>query len=71
MMGYYDAILGLIPLTLVGFSGALYGIGLGLTTAVPIGAAVAAALVAHAMFVNAPVDVTDSAPSSQRTPSAD
>ena len=56
MVGYYDFILALIPVTLVGITGLLAGLGLGLTTAVPIAAVFSGGLVGHAMFVNAPVD---------------
>jgi hypothetical protein len=55
MTGYYDYVLGLIPLALFGLTGTLSLAGLGLTTAVPIAAGVAACIVGHAMFVNAPV----------------
>ena len=55
-MGYYDAVLGIIPVTLLGLTGLLYGAGLELTVAVPAAATTAAAVVAHAMFVRAPVD---------------
>lgn len=55
MVGYYDFILALIPVTLVGITGLLTGVGLGLTSAVPIAAVVSGGLVGHAMFVNAPV----------------
>lgn len=60
MVGYYDFILALIPVTLVGITGLLSVIGIGLTAAVPIAAVVAGGLVGHAMFVNAPV-ATDTA----------
>jgi len=56
MTGYYDIILGLIPLTLVGITGVLSIVGFALTVAVPLAAMVAVALIGHAMFVNAPVD---------------
>ena len=62
MTGYYDAILGLIPLTLVGFAGILTLAGLSLTLAVSIGATVSAALIGHAMFVRAPDRVSRSPP---------
>jgi hypothetical protein len=55
MTGYYDYVLGLIPLTLFGLTGGLAGVGLTLTQAVPIAAAVAAGIVAHALFVRSPV----------------
>lgn len=58
MIGYYDMILGLIPLTLVGVTGTLHGIGLESGIAVPLAAIVAAALVGHALFVKAPVSAT-------------
>ena len=64
MVSYYDLVLALIPLTLLGVSGVLSGVGLALTVAVPVGAAVAAGLVGHAMFVNGP---TPAAAPSNRT----
>ncbi len=54
MIGYYDAILGLIPVSLLGLGGLLSGAGLPFTTAVPVAALVSAALVYHAMFVRTP-----------------
>jgi hypothetical protein len=56
MIGYYDAVLGLIPISLFGLGGLLSGAGLPFTTAVPVAALVAAALVCHAMFVRTPGD---------------
>lgn len=56
MTGYYDAILGLIPLALLGITGVLTLVGIDLTTAVPVGATVSVGLIGHAMFVRAPVD---------------
>lgn len=56
MTGYYDAILGLIPLALIGITGALHFGGLAITAAVPVGATVAVGLIGHALFVNGPVD---------------
>jgi hypothetical protein len=56
MIEYYDAVLGLIPLSFLGLGGLLSGVGLPLTTAVPVAALVAAALVCHAMFVKTPGD---------------
>ena len=61
MTGYYDLVLGLIPVALLGLTAALTAAGLGLTTAVPIAASVPVALIGHAMFVNAPVDDVDTA----------
>lgn len=54
MTGYYDVVLGLIPLSLVGVSGVLVGAGVDLTTAVPIAGLLAVALIGHAMFVRGP-----------------
>ncbi len=62
MTGYYDLILGLIPLALAGITGALSVVGLSLTTAVPLASVVALGLVGHAMFVNAPVDTPVESP---------
>ena len=56
MIGYYDLVLGLVPLTLFGVSGGLYGLGVDLTIAVPLAAALAAAVIGHGLFVNAPVE---------------
>ncbi|MFB6172799.1 MAG: hypothetical protein ABEJ23_09715 [Haloarculaceae archaeon] len=56
MTGYYDLVLGLIPLALASITAALTFVGLGLTTAVPLAALVSAGLIGHAMFVRAPVD---------------
>lgn len=56
MTGYYDAILGLIPLVLLGGSSTLYLSGLESTMAITLASLFAVALMAHAMFVNGPVD---------------
>ncbi|MDY6819219.1 MAG: hypothetical protein SVG88_11205 [Halobacteriales archaeon] len=58
MMGYYDLVLGLIPLTLLGLIGVFSFAGLSLTTAVPLAAIAPLFLIGHAMFVRAPVDDT-------------
>ncbi|RLM88349.1 hypothetical protein D3D02_12320 [Halobellus sp. Atlit-38R] len=55
MTGYYDYVLGLIPLALFGLTGGLMQTSLSLTQAVPIAAAVAAGIIGHALFVRAPV----------------
>jgi hypothetical protein len=67
MTGYYDIVLGLIPVALLGITAALTLVGLSLTAAVPIGAFVAMGIIGHAMFVNAPADAPDE-PSSARPP---
>ena len=56
MTGYYDVVLGLIPLALATITAALTFAGFALTTAVPLASLVAVGLIGHAMFVRAPVD---------------
>jgi len=56
MPEYYDYVLGLIPVALVGVSGLLWLGGLGRTAAVSAGGLLAVALVGHALFVNAPTE---------------
>ena len=56
MIGYYDLVLGLVPLSLLGVTGGLYGIGIDLAIAVPLAAALAAGVIGHGLFVNAPVE---------------
>lgn len=58
MTGYYDLVLGLIPVTLAGISGGLVAFGFSLTTAIPLASVVAVALIGHAMFVRTPVTPT-------------
>ena len=55
MTGYYDVVLGLIPLAMAGITGGLVLAGFALTTAIPLGSIAAVGLIGHAMFVNAPV----------------
>lgn len=59
MTGYYDIVLGLIPVALLGITAALTFVGLSVTTAIPAGAFAAMVLMGHAMFVNTPVDSTE------------
>ncbi|WP_424019178.1 hypothetical protein ACOZ4N_06810 [Halorientalis pallida] len=70
MTGYYDYVLGLIPVSVAGISAALLGAGITLTVAVPVALLFAIGLIGHAMFVNGPVDdVTPTRPAaSQDTP---
>ena len=71
MIGYYDVVLGLVPAALLGVTGALYGVGIDLTIAVPVAAAAAAAVIGHGLFVNAPVDerrLADDAPAASPPP---
>jgi hypothetical protein len=55
MTGYYDYVLGLIPGALVGITALLDAAGVDPLVAMPVGAAVAALVVGHALFVNGPV----------------
>jgi hypothetical protein len=55
MTGYYDIVLGIIPVALLGISGALSSAGVTTTSAVTIAAGVGVLIVGHALFVNAPV----------------
>lgn len=55
MTGYYDYVLGLIPGSLVGITALLVVAGVDLLVAMPVGAAVAALVVGHALFINCPV----------------
>lgn len=64
MTGYYDVVLGLIPLALAGITGVLVFAGFALTTAIPLASIVAVGLIGHAMFVRTPVD----APPARREP---
>lgn len=51
---YYDLVLGLIPITLLGITTILTAFGVGLTIAVPAGATVAGGLIIHGLFVRSP-----------------
>jgi len=68
MTGYYDVILGLIPLAMAGITGGLLLAGLELTTAIPLASVAAVGLIGHAMFVRAPVDPAPAEPSTQSSP---
>lgn len=56
MAGYYDVVLGLIPLALVGITGTLFAAGLALSLAIPVAGVVAIGLIGHAMFVRTPAN---------------
>jgi hypothetical protein len=56
MVGYYDYVLGVVPLALVGITAALRAVGVESLVAIPVGAAAASLVVGHALFVNGPVD---------------
>mgnify|MGYP000114242888 CR=1 FL=1 len=65
MSGYYDYVLGLIPVALFGVTAVLSLVGVPTTAALPVGASVALGLMCHAMFVRAPL--TDTEPGSGGT----
>ena len=56
MTGYYDYVLGAIPLVLLGGTGLLSVAGISLTAAIPLAATIAVLVIGHALFVNAPTD---------------
>ncbi|WP_435175174.1 hypothetical protein [Halorussus sp. AFM4] len=64
-MNYYDLILGLIPLALLGLTAILTTVGVGLTTAVPLAGTVSVGMIGHAMFVRTPTE-TPAAPAAQQ-----
>jgi hypothetical protein len=68
MPGYYDIVLGLIPLALVGVSGALTAAGVAVTVAIPIAGLVAVGLIGHAVFVRTPGDAPTPAATSREAP---
>lgn len=68
MTGYYDLILGLIPASFLGTAGLLHVAGFGLMSALPVAGLISVLLVAHALFVNGPVDATAPQQSSNFNP---
>jgi len=70
MTRYYDYVLGLIPAVMLGVTLLLFMAGIQLTLAVPAGAAAAAFVIGHALFVNVPGEV-ESMPQSTRPPNTD
>jgi hypothetical protein len=57
MTGYYDYVLGLIPVALIGVTASLTLVGLSVISALPFGAVAAGTVMAHAMFVRNPVAI--------------
>ena len=68
MTGYYDVVLGLIPLAMAGITGTLVVAGFELTLAIPLASVVAVGLIGHAMFVRAPVDPVPANEAAQSEP---
>lgn len=56
MYSYYDLVLALIPTTLGGTATIATIFGIDITTGVTFGAAMAALLIGHALFVRSPVN---------------
>ncbi len=54
MTRYYDYVLGLIPLVMLGLTAVLFIAGIQLTLAVPVGAGAAVLIIGHALFVRVP-----------------
>lgn len=54
-MDYYDLVLGTIPASFLGVGGGLAVFGIDLSTAAPIAALLAIAVIGHALFVRSPV----------------
>lgn len=70
MTGYYDYILALIPMALLGIGGALLVAGVPQTLAVSLAGTTAVGMIGHAIFVNGPVSNAAAATQSQPTTNA-
>ncbi len=56
MVGYYDYVLAVIPVTMLGLGGSLFAAGVSLVPAVVAASAVTMGVIGHAMFVRSPVE---------------
>lgn len=63
MTGYYDIVLGLIPLGLGTIAAAMMLLGYQSTVALPVASVFAVGLICHAMFVRTPTDAVPEAES--------
>lgn len=70
MTGYYDIVLGLIPLSLAGVTALLLVAGMSLSVSIPLASVVTLGLMGHAMFVNAPVSPTPADANAQQSSDA-
>ncbi|WP_336133994.1 hypothetical protein [Natronomonas amylolytica] len=70
MTGYYDIVLGLIPLSLAGLTAILLAAGMSLSASVPLASIASLGLMGHAMFVNAPVAASTAPNGGQTAPDA-
>lgn len=68
MSHYYDLVLALIPVSLVGIVGLLVTVGIPTSSAIPLGAAVSLGLIGHALFINSPTDHTSERTQNRSTP---
>lgn len=68
MTGYYDLILALIPVALLGIGGALLVAGVPQPLAVSLAGTTAVGMIGHAIFVNGPVAATPPTSSSEAQP---
>jgi len=59
MMNYYDTVLLAIPTVFTAVTAVFLATGTGVTTAVPAAAFPVLLVIAHAIFVRAPTEVTD------------
>lgn len=59
MMGYYDAVLGLIPASLLGLTSFLSVVGVPTTIALLVASFVTVGIIGHAMFVRTPTTDTN------------
>ncbi len=66
MVGYYDYVLAVIPLTLGGLGAALFAAGVSMLVAVVVASTVTIGVIGHAMFVRSPV----TAPAGDAVPDA-
>lgn len=71
MTRYYDYVLGLIPVAMLGVTLLLVAAGIQSAVAIPAGAATAALIIGHALFVNVPDVESVAEPQSTRPPNAD
>ncbi|MEF8807823.1 hypothetical protein [Natronomonas sp.] len=68
MTGYYDIVLGLIPLSLAGLTALLLAAGMSLSASVPLASIASLGLMGHAMFVNGPVSTPTTPNGGQAAP---
>jgi hypothetical protein len=70
MTGYYDIVLALIPIALVGIGGALLVAGVPQAIAVSLAGTTAVGMIGHAIFVNGPVEAPTASSNDAQTTAA-